>query len=158
MKIEKSGAGLVGFVRGVFSERCRGVAFPVDLVRVHCRAVARVRRMFGTDAQNEALRALEKGRVSAAFADYLVSDDEVGYPFVNRRSEHLPVLDRIAVTGGVSGLAAGIVFRSEDDGELVRVTGWHLDAPQYIAAGGMRWHHGEFDCEGFVAPMIRGRA
>lgn len=146
-----------GHVRAVFSERCRGFALPLDLVRVHCRAVARVLSMFGTDAQNEALRVLERARVSAAFADYLISDDEAGYPFVNRRREHAPVLDRIAVTGGVSGLAAGVVFRSDDDGDLVRVTGWHLDAPGYIAAGAMRRNHGEFDCEGFAAPMIRGR-
>jgi len=155
--IEAVAGGHKGHVRAVFSERCRGFALPLDLVRVHCRSVGRVLRMFGTDAQDEVLRALEKARVSSAFADYLVSDDEAGYPFVNRRSEHAPVFDRLAMTGAVSALAAGMVMRSQSEGDEVRLTGWHLDAPGYIAAGGMRWHHGEFDCEGFAAPMIRGR-
>lgn len=56
-EIQSTAAGR-GHVRAVFSPRCKGHAAPLDLVRVHLRAVAM------------------RGRVRAAFADYLVTDSD----------------------------------------------------------------------------------
>lgn len=93
-----------GYVRAVFSRRMRGYAFPLDLVRVHLRAV------------NSAGVAR---RMRAAFAGYLVSDDESGYPFSNRRAKYQG--RRVGVMG------TGFQLASEFGGDL--------DAPEWILAG-----------------------
>ena len=95
-----------GYVRAVFSRRMRGYALPLDLVRVHLRA------------SNSAGMAR---RLRAAFAGYLVSDDEAGYPFRNSRELYRPK--------DMSVLRTGFAY--------VDGFGGDLDAPQWIAAGAM---------------------
>lgn len=57
--VQAVAGGHMGYVRAVFSARCRGFALPVDLVRANLRAVARVS---------------VRRRVAAEFAGYLVTD------------------------------------------------------------------------------------
>lgn len=130
-EIQNTAAGR-GHVRAVFSGRCRGHAVPLDLVRVHLRAVGRM-----------ALR----GRVAAAFAGYLVTDsddDELRRleiygrkyeakkaAFSEVRGRHRMALDRLAATG--RGPWSFHLQSSGFDGGM-----GCLDAPGYMAAGGMR--------------------
>jgi hypothetical protein len=96
-----------GYVRAVFSRRMRGYALPVDLVRVHLRAT------------NSAGMAR---RLRAAFADYLVSE-----VWSDNRPEHNLGVDTYCCT-------------SKDFMCDVRYSlgaGGPIDAPPYIAAGGM---------------------
>jgi hypothetical protein len=86
-----------GFVLAVKSARLRGHAAPLALVRVQLRAV------------NSAGVAR---RLRAAFAGYLVTDVEAGYPFRNRRSKYAADLDPLCLSD----------FRS-------------LDAPVFLPAG-----------------------
>ena len=135
-----------GHVRAVLSERCRGFAAPLDLVRAHLRAVGRLAML---------------GRVRDAFAGYLVTDSddvalreleqmEAGYPFRNEREKYRLTFDRLATTGREPwsfdlqpGFAFGIIGC--------------LDAPGYIAAGAMRAFRCEQSGDRVSAPMIRGR-
>lgn len=84
-----------GYVMAVFSRRVRGCALPVDLLRVHLRAL------------NSAGMAR---RLRAAFAGYLVSDAEAGSLFSNRRAVHQ--MRRVGVMG------TGYPFASEFGGDL----------------------------------------
>lgn len=69
--IQAMAGGSVGYVRGVFSARCRGVAIPAELLRAHLRGVARV----GV-----------RRRLAAEFAGYLVTDGGAAdVPFSPRR-------------------------------------------------------------------------
>lgn len=141
-----------GHVRAVFSERCRGFAAPLDLVRVHLRAVGRM-----------ALRA----RIVAEFAGYLVtdSDDEklrrlemygrkyqTKKPaFTEGRGRHRVALDRIAATGR-GPWSFDLHSSTADSGHGC------LDAPVYLAAGGMRAYRSE--CSGDIvrAPVLAVRS
>lgn len=57
--IQAMAGGSVGYVRGVFSARCRGVAIPAELLRAHLRGVVRV----GV-----------RRRLAAEFSGYLAGD------------------------------------------------------------------------------------
>jgi len=136
----QSTAASRGHVRAVFSERCRGFAAPLDLVRVHLRAVGRL-----IDRMDSELRALEmRGRVRGAFADYLVSDaapcelseaemvacwpfvaGRAAFAFSGRREWHQIGINRLCVTGSRSPIEAG--YRD--------VAGGPLDAPDCLPAG-----------------------
>lgn len=92
------------YVLAVFSRRVRGYALPLDLVRVQVRVADSV----GTVR-----------RTRQAFADYLVTDGEAGYPFRNRRKNHQ--MRRVGVFGTGFQLAACF--------------GGDLDAPEWILGG-----------------------
>lgn len=134
-------AGGRGHVRAVFSERCRGFAAPLDLVRVHLRAIGRL-----IERMDSELRALEmRGRVRGAFADYLVSDaapcelleaemvacwpwnqaGRAAFAFSGRREWHQIGINRLCVTGSRSPIEAG--YRD--------MAGGPLDAPDCLPAG-----------------------
>lgn len=106
----------VGHVRACFSERCRGFAAPVDLMRAHLRAVNRcaVRR-----------------RVESAFSGYLVTDSgpDVLPLFSQHRGAHEYGILPECVTG-----AGGVGFFA---GEW-REGGGPIDAPGVLPAGSMR--------------------
>ena len=72
MKTIEVGAGVgVGYVRAVFSQRARGFAVPLDLVRVVCRVAGRV---------------ATRQRIGDAFKGYLVSESgQVAEVFADRR-------------------------------------------------------------------------
>lgn len=99
------------YVLAVFSRRVRGYALPLDLVRVQVRVADYV----GTVR-----------RTRQAFADYLVTDGEAGYPFRNSRKNHQ--LRRVGVYGTGFPLAAWF--------------GGDLDAPEWVASGSMVWRNG----------------
>lgn len=102
------------FAMTKFSRRCRGQAVACDLVR----AVLKCKNKLTAMRRNEAMRA----RLAEGFANYLVTDYEAGYPF---RSSRVKYAQR-----RISVLNTGFQYH-----EL----GGHLDAPEYMAAGGMRW-------------------
>ena len=58
-----------GFVRAVFSGRCRGFAAPVDLLRVLLRSANRLSAI----RHNQSMYA----RLSEGFAGYLVTEAEI---------------------------------------------------------------------------------
>lgn len=121
-------AALGGYVRAVFSGRLCGFAAPVDLVRAQLKTAAAV-----------ALR----GRIRAAFADYLVTDGgeddsalrllEIGGrwleakapAFSPRRAFHAGFHEVLTVTGG--GEPLDYRYRS--------AAGGALDAPGCLPAG-----------------------
>lgn len=109
--IQAMAGGSVGYVRGVFSARCRGVAIPAELLRVHLRGVARV----GV-----------RRRLAAEFAGYLVT--EQGPAVFSRRRWWHKKLHGLGVSGcgGRDSSFAGWV--SEIDRGAI-------DAPEKIAAG-----------------------
>lgn len=126
----------MGYVRAVFSERARGFAAPLDLLRVVCRVVCRV-----------AGRVATRQRIGDAFKGYLVSESgQVAEMFAKSRERHAGRVDLIGVTGGGFSWSVGI--------------GDAIDAPDLMPAGGM-WR---FDPEPFdypvPAPMyaVRGAA
>lgn len=151
-----------GHVRAVFSERCRGFVAPLDLVRAHLRAVWGGVRWHllavdlcdcvatAGDAQDDELRALEmRGRVRAAFADYLVTDGEA-LAFSESRGLHKPENDRLAMTGRgpwLFDLQSGLF----DGGHGC------MDAPHYLAAGGMRSYRCDMSGDRVKAPMLWAR-
>lgn len=122
----------VGHVRAVFSGRCRGFAAPLDLVRVHLRAVVRsgVRR-----------------RLAVEFGGYLVTDagPAVVSLFSARRGEYAPAVDLACMTGSGRFLRAG----------FGRVFDFPIDAPELIAAGSMWSEVG--DCEAMPSAARRWR-
>lgn len=85
--VQAVAGGHMGYVRAVFSRRCRGFALPVDLVRANLREVAR-----------ESVRR----RVAAEFAGYLVTDagPEVVPMFSPRRGAYQCGQDRSGMTAG----------------------------------------------------------
>jgi hypothetical protein len=93
-----------GFVLAVNSARLRGHAAPLALVRVQLRAVNSV----GVAR-----------RLREAFAGYLVTDPEAGYPFRNSRQKYQ--MRRVGVFG--TGFP------------LVACFGGDLDAPEWILGG-----------------------
>lgn len=113
-----------GYVRAVFSERCKGQAAPLDLMREHLRAVS---------------RSAWRRRVAESFAGYLVTDtddlalrelERRGVPaFSDRRQNYRPGLDRLGATG-----RGPWSFDLQDFSD-----GGHgcMDAPGYLAAGAM---------------------
>lgn len=151
-----------GHVRAVFSERCRGFVAPLDLVRAHLRAVwGGVRGHLlavdlcdcvatAGDAQDDELRSLEmRGRVRAAFADYLVTDGEA-LAFSESRGLHKPENDRLAMTGRGPWLF--------DLQSCLLDSGMGcMDAPHYIAAGGMRSYRCDMSGDRVKAPMLWAR-
>lgn len=151
-----------GHVRAVFSERCRGFAAPLDLVRalVRARRVEWLRGIFEAaradglarlgEFQDDELRALEmRGRLRAAFAGYLVTDDEAG-AFSELRGRHLPANDRLAMTG--RGPWSFDLQSGMFDGGM-----GCMDAPHYIAAGGMRAYRCDMSGDRVKAPMLWAR-
>lgn len=115
--VQAVAGGHMGYVRAVFSARCRGFALPVDLVRANLRAVSRV---------------LVRRRVAEEFAGYLVTDSRpVVVPNVWREDS-----GRVVVLGGsFSGRAqAGDdeQLRSEFAGSLA---GAAIDAPVFLLSG-----------------------
>lgn len=124
----KGAAALGGYVRAVFSARVGGFAVPVDLLRAQLKTAAAV-----------ALR----GRIRAAFADYLVTDGgeddsalrrlEIGGrwheakapAFSPRRAFHAGFHEVLTVTGG--GEPLDYRYRS--------AAGGALDAPGRLPAG-----------------------
>lgn len=109
-------AGRVGYVRAVFSERARGFAAPVDLVRVVCRVAGRV-----------AMRQ----RIGDAFRGYLVSESgRVLSVFAEGREKYQWPVYSYAVTspnsgGYCLGLHCGAMWS------------FPIDAPDLMAAGSM---------------------
>ena len=95
-----------GWVRAVFSRRAGGFAAPVDLVKKQLHA---------------ANACAGIGRLRAAFASYLVTDDEAGYPFHDSREKYAP--RRVGVMGTGFPLAAEF--------------GGDIDAPDWSVAGSM---------------------
>lgn len=151
-----------GYVRSVFSERCRGFVAPLDLVRAHLRAVWGGARALlpavdlcdcaalGGDVRDDELRTLEmRGRVRAAFAGYLVTDGEAGV-FSESRGLYKPENDRLAMTGRGPWLfdLQSVWF---DSGVGC------MDAPHYLAAGGMRSYRCDMSGDRVRAPMLWGR-
>ena len=151
MTVSNDRQGRAGYVRAVFSARCKGFALPLDLVRANLRACGfsllsgkrKAAELVRVDPQDAELRDLEmRGRLAGAFADYLVSDgegcggSESGYPFVSRR-EHW----RQHVAGdcvGMSGYRGGPAWVFDElQSEFDSVE--CLDAPLFMAAGGCRW-------------------
>lgn len=115
----------MGYVRAVFSARCRGFALPLDLVRANLRAVSRV---------------LVRRRVAAEFAGYLVTDSQpVVVPKVWREDS-----GRVVVLGAsFSGMATygdNSILRGEFAGEL---EGAAIDAPEFLLAGSVQAHERE---------------
>lgn len=121
--IHAMAGGSVGYVRGLASVRCGGVAFPLDLVRAVAKTAARL-----------AVRR----RVGAAFAGYLVSESgpDVRALFSKNREWHSQGVDIWGCTSERQGLgfnAAGVLSGP-------------IDAPESIAGGGWvkREHLGQF--------------
>lgn len=121
--IHAMAGGSVGYVRGLASVRCGGVAFPLDLVRAVAKTAARL-----------AVRR----RVGAAFAGYLVSESgpDVRAMFSKNREWHSQGVDIWGCTSERQGLgfnAAGVLSGP-------------IDAPESIAGGGWvkREHLGQF--------------
>ena len=132
--IQAMAGGSVGYVRGVFSARCRGVAIPAELLRAHLRGVARV----GV-----------RRRLAAEFAGYLVTDGgaaEVSFSPVRRRV-YVPSCYR-----------AGWGPRRDElqhwAWDACAADGWSLDAADWIAAGGMYHDGGKV---GMSFSVVRGR-
>lgn len=131
--IDVGAAAPAGYVRAVFSDRCKGHAAPLDLMRALLRAcrIARGRAIF------YAAREAERARVARAFADYLVTDSddealrwlETRAAFSERRKNYRMRLDRLGATG-----RGPWSFDLQDFSD-----GGHgcMDAPGYLAAGAM---------------------
>jgi hypothetical protein len=113
--VQAVAGGHVGYVRAVFSHRCRGFALPVDLVRANLRAVVRVS---------------VRRRVAAEFAGYLVTDSCPGVLplFSQHRAAHEYGILSECVTG-----AAGVGFFGSNWGKA----GGPIDAPRLMPAGSM---------------------
>ena len=109
--IQAMAGGSVGYVRGVFSARCRGVAIPAELLRAHLRVVARV----GV-----------RRRLAAEFGGYLVT--EQGPAVFSRRRWWHQKLHGL----GVSGCGARDWDFQRWVAELDRGA---LDAARWIPAG-----------------------
>lgn len=126
-----AGAG-VGHVRAVFSGRCRGFAAPLDLVRVHLRAVVRsgVRRRLAVD-----------------FGGYLVTEEgpAVVPMFSRHRVWHEQGPDLYCMTSERMGWG----YRSEG------VASGPIDAPALIPAGSMWSGDSGFDGTGSCIPRDR---
>ncbi len=115
-----------GYVRAVWSERCRGHALPAALVKANLRGAAALawNRAVCVEAQDAELRAVEmRGRVAAHFADYLVSDHEPA--FSECRDGWQSAVDTLCSTGGKVPLCS----EYRDD------AGGPLDAPDCSPAG-----------------------
>ena len=132
--IQAMAGGSVGYVRGVFSARCRGVAIPAELLRAHLRGVARV----GV-----------RRRLAAEFAGYLVTDggaDEI--PFSSkRRLVYVPSFYR----AGWGPRRDELQHWAWDAGAG---DGCSLDAADWIAAGGMYFG----GVSGMSLSVVRGRS
>lgn len=89
--------------------------------RGHCLPLELVRRHLGAVNRSEFKR-----RVARAFSGYLVTDSEAGYPFRESRKNYAPK--------EVGVLRTGFAY--------VHGVGGELDAPEWIAAGGMYWIDG----------------
>ncbi len=130
--IHAMAGGSVGYVRGLFSGRCGGVAFPLDLVRAVAKTAARL-----------AVRR----RVGAAFAGYLVSESgpDVRALFSKNREWHSQGVDIWGCTSERQGLgfnAAGVLSGP-------------IDAPESIAGGG--WVKREGLAGGAAVPALLDR-
>lgn len=103
----------------------RGQAVALDLVRAVCGGVGRLAR----DRLREA--GLDPCAVGGGwFADYLVTDDEAGYPFRNSREIYVSRLEYdYTTTSGSWCYAPHIRYGDEAGGAI--------DAPKWIAAGCM---------------------
>lgn len=111
--IQAMAGGSVGYVRGVFSARCRGVAIPAELLRAHLRGV---------------VRAGVRRRLAAEFGGYLVTDQGPAVvPFSSRRWWHQKLYGV-----GVSGCGARDRDFQRWVAELDRGA---LDAARWIPAG-----------------------
>lgn len=132
--IQAMAGGSVGYVRGVFSARCRGVAIPAELLRAHLRGVARV----GV-----------RRRLAAEFAGYLVTDGGAAdVPFSPRRwGVYVPSFYR----AGWGPRRDELQHWAWDAGEG---GGYSLDAADWIAAGGM-YNDGVLSGSSFS--VVRGR-
>lgn len=105
-------AGRVGYVRAVFSERARGFAAPVDLLRVVLRV---------------ANRMATRQRIGDAFKGYLVSESGQVLPvFSESRKKYAP--------RRVGCMNTGFPLPSNFGGDI--------DAPEWIASGAMFWVDG----------------
>ena len=130
-EIQSTAAGR-GHVRAVFSPRCKGHVAPLDLIRAHLRVVEM------------------RGRVRAAFADYLVTDadDEALRALELVPAPNLvesPKIWRSIIDGRVVGLSSGMavtgfLFKIDRDEVGVGDAGGPLDAPDFIAVGGCKKH------------------
>ena len=133
--VQAMAGGSVGYVRGVFSARCRGVAIPAELLRAHLRGVARV----GV-----------RRRLAAEFAGYLVTDggaDEI--PFSSkRRHVYVPSFYR----AGWGPRHEELQHWAWDEGAA---DGYSIDAADWIAAGGMYNYGG---VSGMSLSVVRGRS
>ena len=130
--IHAMAGGSVGFVRGLVSVRCGGVAFTLDLVRAVAKTAARL-----------AVRR----RVGAAFAGYLVSESGPGVRalFSKSREWHSQGVDIWGCTSERQGLgfdAAGVLSRP-------------IDAPESIAGGG--WVKLAYLGDGAAVPELMDR-
>ena len=115
--IQAMAGGSVGYVRGVFSARCRGVAIPAELLRAHLRGV---------------VRAGVRRRLAAEFGGYLVTDGgAAGVSFsTRRRSVYVPSFYRAGWGPRRDELQHWAWCAGAADG-------YSLDAADWIAAGGM---------------------
>lgn len=118
--IQAVAGGRAGYVRAVFSQRCRGFAAPVDLVRASLRAA----NMLTARRHNAAVR----DRLAEDFGGYLVTDaePEAGGAFAPSRDGYGMGCDLMCVTGGDFVVSHNQIM---DGG---------LDAPDFMAAGAMR--------------------
>lgn len=131
--IQAMAGGSVGYVRGVFSGRAQGVAFPVDLVRAVVKTAARM---------------VLRRRMAQAFDGYLVTEQgpAVVSMFSKYRACHEQGVDIWACTSERMGLgfnAAGVLSGP-------------IDAPENIAGGG--WVKREDIAEGVGIPALLDRA
>lgn len=127
--IELQGApALGGYVRAVFSDRVKGYAAPVDLVRAQLKTAARV-----------ALRA----RMRAEFSGYLVSDADDDYLTLRRletygrkyEAKAAPFSSRRAWYSGSSDDLCMTVDSDPLDSRYRALTGGPLDAPGCLPGG-----------------------
>ena len=132
--IRAMAGGSVGYARGVFSARCRGVAIPAELLRVHLRGVARV----GV-----------RRRLAAEFAGYLVTDGGgAEMPFSSGRwLVYVPSFYRT----GWGPRRDELQHWAWDEGAA---DGYSIDAADWIAAGGMYNYGG---LSGLSLSVVRGR-
>lgn len=101
------------------------------------------------DKQDADLKALEvRGRVAGVFADSVVSDDEAGYPFRNRRERHLRGVDLHTCTSPrcVIGIRGG-------ESSAWPFFDGPIDAPEWMASGASEWSWSPLERVSFV---VRG--
>lgn len=126
-------AGRVGYVRAVFSERARGFAAPVDLLRVVLRVANRI---------------ATRQRIGDAFRGYLVSESgQVAPMFAKSREKY-----RGAACFSVTGPRGAWEGRKREFLPWADEADFCLDAPEWLPGGGARRF--EYGMQGFFVGAV----